>query len=210
MIPHSASPKNQYEPCSKTAALNDLAVNSVCSYRYRLQTFVNFLDNSDINVTSALTTNNIAKYFHWLREHNFKETTIYGKKQALRMFWDWAYENGLVHEKLKIRLKHPPEPPTVYLTPEEAQRLEPIACVGTGRFSILHLRNRAAFALLCETQIPIRAMTELTVNDYDREARTLTVGPNRILLSDKLCQVLDEYLEKRAMKRRQHINFTFR
>jgi site-specific recombinase XerD len=189
----------------EVAALNDLAVNSVRSYRYRLQTFTDFLDNPNISVASALTTDNIAKYFHWLRDRNFKETTIYGKKQALRMFWDWAYENSLVHEKLKIRLKHPPEPPTIYLTPEEAQRLEQIACVGTGKYSILHLRNRAAFALLCETQIPIRAMTELTVNDYDREARTLKVGPNRILLSNKLCQVLDEYLEKRAMKRRQRM-----
>ncbi len=189
----------------KTSALNDLAVNSVRSYRYRLQTFVDFLDNSDINVTSALTTDNIARYFHWLRDHNFKETTIYSKKQALRMFWDWAYENDLVHEKLKIRLKHPPEPPTIYLTPEEAQRLEQIACVGTGKYSVLHLRNKAAFALLCETQIPIRAMTELTINDYDSEVHTLTVGPNRILLSDKLCQALDEYLEKRAMKRCQRM-----
>ena len=184
----------------EVAALRDLATNSVRSYRNRLQTFMDFLGDPQIDVAAALAEENVINYFHWLRDQGFKRTTTYSKKQVLVMFLDWAYKKGLIQEKSKIQLKKPRKRKVVYLTPDEATRMERAAIGGTGQFSILHLRDRAAFALLCETHIPIQALTQLSIDDYDSEAHTLTVGSVKILLSDELCQAIDEYLEARKIR----------
>ena len=181
-------------------ALNDLSKNTVRSYRERLQTFANFFDDPEIDITSALTKANLVKYFSRLRDSGYKKTTIYAKKQALRSFWNWAYDEGLVDEKHDIRLPHPPVPQTAYLEPAESKRMEAAAQVGTTCSSILHLRDRAAFVLLKETGLSISALVRVSVTDYDRETHTLCVNSSKLLLSDQACLVLDAYLQARTIK----------
>lgn len=176
-------------------ALNDLSEHTVRSYRERLQTFTDFLDDPEIDVTSALTKANVVNYFSHLRDRDYAESTVYAKKQTFRTFWHWAYDEKLVAENLDIRLSHPPTPQTVYLEPEESQRMEHAAQIGASRFSILHLRDEAAFALRAETGISINAMTQISPDDYDSYQKTILVNSCKILLSDTLCKVLDRYID---------------
>ena len=182
-------------------ALRDLSKNTIRSYRERIRTFLDFLDDPEMDVASALTKINVVNYFSHLRDRDYAESTIYAKKQALRTLWHWAYREGLVAEDLDIRLSHPPTPQTVYLEPEEAKRIEHAAQIGASRFSILHLRDEAAFALLAETGISISAMTQILPTDYDPHKQTLRVNSCRILLSDTLCKILDRYVNALQFKR---------
>jgi integrase/recombinase XerC len=173
-------------------AIHDLAENSIRSYRNRFQTFLDFLDDPDIDVQSALKYESIISYFTWLRSQNYQPTTLYSKRQILAAFCNWAYERGLISEKMDFRLKHPPKPRRVYLTPEEANRMEKAAFGGASRLAVLHLRDRAAFTLLHETEIPLSELSELSIDDYDASAGTLQIGPTVVLLSNELCTYLND------------------
>jgi site-specific recombinase XerD len=71
---------------NETFALNDLAETSIRSYRGRIQTFVDFLDNPEIDVTAALTKDNLVGYFYHLRNKGYKPTTIYAKNKHFGRF----------------------------------------------------------------------------------------------------------------------------
>ncbi len=180
-------------------AIRDISENSIRSYRNRFQTFLDFLDDPGIDVQSALTYETIISYFTWLRNQNYQPTTLYAKRQILVAFCNWAYERGLIPEKMDFRLKHPPKPRMVYLTPEEVNQMERVTIGGASRLATLHLRDRAAFSLLYETEIPLSALSELSIDDYDASAGTLQIGPTVVLLSDELCAYLNDYLHARRI-----------
>jgi len=178
-------------------AVRDLSQHSIRSYRNRFQTFLDFLDDPDIDLGSALAYKGIVAYFTWLRERDYAPATRYAKRQVIIAFCTWAYEHNLISEKFHFRLKHPPTPRVVYLTPEETEQLERATVGGTSGCAILHLRDRAAFALLRETEIPLCTLSELLIDDYDAEAGNLRIGPNAVLLADDLCEYLNDYLQTR-------------
>lgn len=66
----------------ENAALRDWSKRTVSSYRYRIQTFVRFLDDPEVDVSAVLTYDNTARYFNWLSQRGYKDTTLYAKKQA--------------------------------------------------------------------------------------------------------------------------------
>jgi site-specific recombinase XerD len=109
---------------------------------------------------------------------------------------------------LEIKIRHPPEPQTVYLEPSEIDRLEQAAEVGTKRSSILHLRDQAAFALLDETEIEISVLLSLQINDYDSKQQTLQIGPINALLNAGMCQLLNEYLTARGIQQNRNLRKT--
>ncbi|MBN1954741.1 MAG: site-specific integrase [Anaerolineae bacterium] len=184
----------------KNGALRSHSPKTTASYRNRLQTFIVFLGNPEIDVATALVSDNAVHYFYWLEQRGYKPTTIEAKKQALSAFWAWAYQQGLTKQKLEIRVKKADKPPVVYLTSEEAARIEHAALGGTSSRGFLHLRDQAAFTLLHETEIPLRALAGLTIDAYNPVTRTLIVGTMTVLLSDHLCETLDRYLQARRIQ----------
>jgi site-specific recombinase XerD len=187
---------------NETAALRDHSKRTTSSYRNRLQTFVDFLGDPEIDVAVALVQSNTVRYFHWLNAQDLEPTTTYAKKQIMVAFWNWAYRKGFTSQRLETRLKKPPKPPVVYLTPDEAARIERAALAGTNSRSILHLRDQAAFALLNETEMSLQALSNLPAGAYNPTARTLAVGAVTVLLGDHLCGLLDRYLQARRFQRK--------
>lgn len=185
---------------AENRALRDHTASTTRSYRQRIRTFQSFLDDSDIDITSALTKTNLVNYFNDLQDQGYAASTIYAKKQALRTLWHWAYSQKLLDEDMDIRIVHPPTSQTVYLEPGEKKRIELAAHVGDSRFSILHLRDEAAFELLVEMGIPISALSQLLRDDYDPHQHTLRINSCTVLLSDSLCAALDQYIHARELK----------
>ena len=189
----------------ESAALGDLASQTVDSYRFRLQTFVDFCEPLETTKTPALTKDIAIDYFSWLGEQDLAPSTIYAKKQALRSFWNWAHNEDLVETNLDVRLKHPPEPQTAYLEPDEITRMEKAANAGTKRSSILHLRDQAVFSMIDGIEIPFSALVDLRVGDYDAERQMLQLGALTVWLNSTLCQQLDEYLAARETQARKSL-----
>jgi site-specific recombinase XerD len=183
----------------ENAALRDWSKRTVSSYRYRIQSFVRFLDDPEVDVSAVLTYDNTARYFNWLSQRGYKDTTLYAKKQAFCAFWDWCHQKELVDQALNVRLKKAEHPPVVYLTPDESAMLEKAALGGTCSRSILHLRDQAVFALLDEAELPLGALSDLTVDAYDPDAQTLSLGAVTILISEHLCELLDRYIQARSI-----------
>lgn len=173
----------------------DLSGASARAYTQRLKSFAQFLEQRGIfDLKTALTGPVVADYFQHLAQTTSKASTIYAKKQALIMFWKWAYEKGLSPAKPFIRLKKPPVLPAAYLTPEEAARMEIAAQYGTTPLSTLHLRDQAAFAVLAELGISIRSLVCLKVQDFAPQENLLSINGLSVKISASLKQILVEYL----------------
>jgi site-specific recombinase XerD len=180
---------------SEHTGFRGLTSTSTRAYEQRLKTFALFAERRDItDLEKALTEPVIAEYFIYLSQTYRKESTAYAKRQAFLMFLRWAIDKKLTTSKPAIRLKKPPDPPTSYLTLEEAARLELAAKGGTTPSGILHLRDCAAFHLLAGLEIEIEVLTRLRVEDYDPASGTMRIGCLTVQVSGEIERHLKEYL----------------
>ena len=88
----------------------------------------------------------------------------------------------------------------IYLSKQDFQKI--INAARNGRVYKNRLRNETILTLLMVTGMRIAALSEIDIGDIDLEAKTLTVidkGVKRhqYFLSDKVCDLLNEYITER-------------
>jgi len=122
-------------------------------------------------------------------------------KAAVRSFFTWAEETGLVRENPtgSLRLRRLPRNPPSFLTEAEKRRLLKEL---RGRSSTLAARDRIVIELFLGTGIRLQELVDLDIEDVDLDAKHLRVRakgdmPQVKFLKSTLRSLLRSYLKER-------------
>lgn len=122
-------------------------------------------------------------------------------KAAVRSFFAWAKETGLVRENPtgSLRLRRLPRKPPSFLTEAEKRRLLKEL---RGRSSTLAARDRIVIELFLGTGIRLQELVDLDIEDVDLDAKHLRVRakgdvPQVKFLKSTLRSLLHSYLKER-------------
>jgi len=122
-------------------------------------------------------------------------------KAAVRSFFAWAEETGLVSENpaRSVTMRRLPRTPPVFLTEAEKRRLLKELC---GRSNALARRDRVIIELFLGTGIRLQELVSLDIDDVDLDAKHLRVRakgnvPQVKFLKSNLRSLLRRYLAER-------------
>jgi integrase/recombinase XerD len=148
-------------------------------YEYRVESLVEFLDDPPF---LDITTFDIRKWLVWLRDeyksprgHALTAKTVYNYWTAMRSFFRWAQEDGLIEENPSLAVKAPrwqdnrPDP----FTQEEVKLLADAAL--SGGWDQLRRRNRAIIVVLVDTGVRASELLSLDLCDLDLKRDRLWV-----------------------------------
>jgi len=122
-------------------------------------------------------------------------------KAAVRSFFAWAEESGLIPENpaRSVGMRRLPRTPPVFLTEAEKRRL---LSALRGRSSILARRDRVIIELFLGTGIRLQELVSLDIDDIDLDAKHLRIRakgnvPQVKFLKSNLRSLLRRYLAER-------------
>lgn len=198
-------------------AVRNLSDRTLRAYQSDLSQFhVHLHDTS----TAEITPEHLETYLDKLGTGPYRDTSIRRKVAALKVFFRYLEEQGVVHESpaRKLKIKRPVENrvPTV-LSPREVKALlaaprEQIAELSAARDSSPGGRNRYFCAvrdhvileLLFSTGIRIGELVALDLHDVDLEKRLIQItgratrGRSVALTADIVITAMASYIELRA------------
>ena len=184
------------------------APNTVSAYHNDLRQFIEYLDSApranpngrsqDPRSIEALDSGTVAGFLLNLREKQYSQATVARKVAAVKSFFRYAMETGLVAKN-----------PAVSLGSPQVRRATPHAISPADVDALLngatpgeapeHLRNRAMIALLYHTGMRVSEVVALDLDDLDLERTTVRcrgrAGRTRSLPVDQVARrLLDAYL----------------
>ncbi len=205
------------EPLSPEQALRmylqhrkpDLSEKSLQNHRYRLETFVEFCDQEDIDNLNALTGRDLHQYRVW-RGQEITTVTLRTHLATLRVFLEFcagidAVPQGMREKVVMPDVSRDEEARDEVLEQERAERI----------LEYLETFERASrahvvVALLWHTGMRLGTLRSLDVDDWDRDARALEVrhrpeeetplknrlpAERSIAVGQTFASVLNDYLE---------------
>lgn len=186
-----------------------LASRTIVNYLADLRTFARWHANVKGSASSLLelTPDDIREYRrHMQNNEGWAPATINRRLQAVRKFYSFAMETGLIESNPASEVKLIPIPASNSpraLAPEEATSL--LQAVQEGRPSLVK-RDYAIIQLLLQTGIKLGELTRLHLSDVQLQGDgegLLLVGENdgsrcrRIPLNPFACAALQDYLRVR-------------
>ena len=190
----------------------ELSKTTLREYRYRINHFVRWCRDNDIDNLNDVTGRQLLKFKTWREDDgDLKPITVESDLDALRLFFRWATTIDAVdqdlHETvdaLKPKLSRSDEQADSILTPEEAEDL-----IQYQRKFDYASRRHVIVELLWHTGIRLGALRALDVDDYDGVENRLAVrhrpgtetplknderGERLISLSPDVSSVIDDYI----------------
>lgn len=177
------------------------SANTVMAYRNDLTQFINHLSATlphDAN-WSNVTTDTMEAYVQRLVEQNYTPSTTARKVAALKTFFHWLSQRGLVAEDPTLRLRSPKVEKRTprLLSEEEVNRLFESASKMPPPRS---LRDRALLEVIYATGMRVSEAISLRLSDVDLEANTVRCAGRgtrqRIIpLTPQAAAALRAYLE---------------
>jgi integrase/recombinase XerD len=151
------------------------SVNTCGAYGTDLRQLCRFLQASEITSWTTIGSEHLVAYLLRLREQHYAPTSIARKLAAMKSFFHWLHEEGLIAED-----------PTVSLATPRVERDMPLAVKADEIASLINLvvtqdpaglRDRAMLQLLCSTGMRVTEVVSLDVSDlnFDRQS-ILCVG----------------------------------
>lgn len=189
----------------------EVSAQTLQAHRYRLQHFVRWCDEEDIDNLNELTSRDLNRYKLWRREDGgLNNVTTVTQLSTLRVFIRWceqidAVENGLSESILLPSLSKTEDQRDVMLENEEARKL--LKYLRRFKFAT---RTHALMEVLWHTGMRIGAAQGLDLEDYRRKDQLLELRhrPNKgtrlkngdsgerfVAVTDQVCDVLDAYIE---------------
>ena len=192
----------------------ELSEKSMQNQRYRLERFLNFCEEHDIEDMNALTGRDIHRYRVWASK-DVETVTLRGYLQTLRVFLEFCAAIDAVEPGMRERVQIPE------IDPEEEARSEHL---GKGRAEAIleHLdrfayasRDHVVMALLWHTGIRLGTLRSFDVEDFDPDAMCLEVrhrpdtgtplknkraAERSIAVGEHYCEVIQDYIDHNREK----------
>lgn len=215
--PTSGGMENGLTPTSPAKAVEwylkerepELSEKSLQNQRYRLDRFVEFCEEHDIDELNALTGRDIHRFRVW-RSQQVKTVTLVGELQTFRVFLEFCAAIDAVESGMRERVQIPD------LTREEEAREEHLE-VGRAQEILDYLdrfhyasREHVVLAILWHTGIRLGSLRAFDLDDYDREGGCLELRHRKetgtplknkaaadrsIAVGPIYCEILDDYIE---------------
>lgn len=188
----------------------EVSEKTLQNHKYRLDTFVEFCEERDIDDLNALTGRDLHRYRTWRREQDIRKATLRGNLATLRVFLEFAARIDAVASGMREKVKIP------NLEPEEESRDNKIETERAldilehlDRFQYAS-RDHVIMAILWHTGIRLGTLRAFDVEDYDADAECLDVrhrpksgtalknkhaAERSIAIGDYYQEVLEDYLE---------------
>jgi site-specific recombinase XerD len=205
-------PRTALETYLEHRANEDLAKQTIRSHRYRLNHFVRWCEENDIDNLNPLGPRELQDYRNWRkRDGDLNNVSWHTQMSTFRVFIKWAENYEAVRPGLHKRLDVPD------LDPDEDARDYTFSKERADR--ILEYLNKfeyaskkhALFALMWHTGIRIGAVNSLDLQDFHPDERYIEIrnrpeqgtrlknrekGERPISIADQEVQILKDYIEK--------------
>lgn len=187
----------------------ELSEKTLENHRYRLDTFVDFCRDEEIEDLNELTGRDLHEYRVW-RSQGITPLTLKGNLATLRVFLEFLAAIDAVPEGMREKVVLPDVSPGEESRDEklEEHRAERIL----GYLDNFEYASRAhvVFAILWHTGIRLGTLRALDVDDWDRDDRALLIrhrpttetplknqqpAERRIAVGADYAEVIDDYLE---------------
>jgi len=183
--------------------------STVSSHKSRLQFFIEFCDDQDIDDLNDLTGRDILQFRTWRSGHGIAKSTLKSALDTLRVYLKNAARADGVHQKLPAQM----DPPT--LSSDEISR-DDIVDAEQAEEILEYLRTYeyASFEHVCtelifHTAIRRGAAHAIDIGDYHQKEQYIDLvhrpetdtplkndgdGERPVALSDLVCKVLDDWI----------------
>ncbi|WP_318567471.1 site-specific integrase [Salinigranum marinum] len=187
----------------------ELSEKSQQNQRYRLEQFLEFCDEYDVEDMNAITGRDIHRYRVWASKR-VKTVTLRGYLQTFRVFLEFCAAIDAVEPGMRERVQIPKVDPEDEARNEHlgADRAEPIL-EHLKRFGYAS-REHVVTAILWHTGIRLGTLRSFDVEDLDRDGRCLKVrhrpesgtplknkkrAERLIAVSSYYCSVIEDYIQ---------------
>jgi len=208
LLPRTEPLEQAVEAFGRRLAADGRSSNTISAYLRDLKRFTGVLLTRHPGVTisqvtpgmldEALTASAVA---HTASGAHRSPASLHRFKAAIRSFFAWAEETGLVSENpaRSVVLRRLPRTPPVFLTEAEKRRLLKEL---RGRSGALARRDRVIIEVFLGTGIRLQELVDLDVDDVDLDAKHLHVRakgdvPQVKFLKSNLRSLLRSYLKER-------------
>ena len=192
---------------------NNVTEATIRSHRSRLGHFIRWCDNEGIANLNDLTGRKLHRYRLWRRdEGDLAPATEKTQMDTLRVFIRWVESIDGASEDLHVKIRSPTLTGDDNVRDEmlEEERAEELLEY-LRRYEYAS-RPHVVIALMWHTMMRVGAIHSLDVADFDPEEKSLEVvhrpetdtpiknstdGERFIALSDKICQLLTDWIEQR-------------
>jgi len=186
----------------------DLSEKSLQNQRYRLDRFLTFCSEHEIDNMNSLTGRDLHRYRVW-RSEDVKPVTLNGELQTFRVFLEFCAAIDAVKPGMRERVRLPE------LDPEDEARDEHLDA--SRALEILEYQERFAYAsrdhvvlaILWHTGIRLGSLRAFDVDDFDPDAQCLDLrhrppetplknkqaAERSIAIGDHYCEVISDYIE---------------
>ena len=208
LLPRTEPLEQAVEAFGRRLAADGRSSNTISAYLRDLKRFTGVLLIRHPGVTisqvtpgmldEALTASAVA---HTASGAPRSPASLHRFKAAIRSFFAWAEETGLVSENpaRSVTLRRLPRTPPVFLTEAEKRRLLKEL---RGRSGALARRDRVIIEMFLGTGVRLQELVDLDVDDVDLDAKHLHVRakgdvPQVKFLKSNLRSLLRSYLKER-------------
>lgn len=148
---------------------------TIRSYSNRLQHFLDWCDEEEIDSMREIDGWRIDEFYHWRSGHDIKPVTVKGTMAALRQLLKFCVDIGVVDETIPdriptINLSKSDERSDLRLEPERAKQLLAFYRDSTEWYG---RAEHVTLELLWHTGCRVGGMRALDLGDFDPERRTL-------------------------------------
>ena len=146
--------------------------NTVISYEEDINNYLEYLKKQNINYKKIDNTA-IRNYLKYLDDLNLKNSTIARRISALRTFYNYLLNKGLVDTNLFNSIRNPKIEKKLpnYLSYEELARILDNIDIST----FIGLRNRLMVEMFYATGCRVSEITNIKVNDIDKSNNSIRI-----------------------------------
>ena len=171
---------------------------TIKNYKLDLTLFFNFLNKSNINYL-YLNKDNVLAYLKYLDKMNLKNSTISRRISALRTFYNYLMNEGLINSNIFLNVKNPKLEKKLpnYLNYTEMEELLESIDISTDE----GLKRRLLIEMFYSTGCRVSEIINIKVKDIDflnKKIRIMGKGSKEriVYYGDYAKKYLDKYLSK--------------
>lgn len=181
---------------------------TIKNYKLDLTLFFNFLNKSNINYL-YLNKDNVLAYLKYLDKMNLKNSTISRRISALRTFYNYLMNEGLINSNIFLNVKNPKLEKKLpnYLNYTEMEELLESIDIKTDE----GLKRRLLIEMFYSTGCRVSEIINIKVKDIDflnKKIRIMGKGSKEriVYYGDYAKKYLDKYLSKGLNKEYLFVN----